>query len=129
MINVKDVYHEEYWYDYNPMIQEFGKVVIKIDDDDYQGDSRVLYHLGKVGYLNFGWGSCSGCDALQACDSIEEVQELANELEQDIIWFDCPENALKYFEEHDWEGDYTWHEKEQCIFIETVKCYLKEVLS
>ena len=53
--------------DYTSILNQFGYIVIKVDDDDYQGDSRVLYegYKDEVGYLQFGWGSCSGCDALQ----------------------------------------------------------------
>ena len=67
--------------DYQPIVDSFGNVLIQVDDADYQGDTRVLYEKdGKYGYLNFGWGSCSGCDALQACCNIEEIQELINSL-------------------------------------------------
>jgi len=62
------------WYDYTPLISYFGHIILRVDDTDYQGDSRVLYEEGeRYGYLNFGWGSCSGCDSLQACDTASEV--------------------------------------------------------
>ena len=128
MANVKNIYDENDrwgWYDYHPITNAFGMVVVQVDDNDYQGDSRILYdNNGKIGYLNFGWGSCSGCDALQACNSIDEVQELADELEDSIMWFDNAVQALNYFENHDWEGDYSWHEKEQHEFIEKCIKYL-----
>ena len=75
-IDVKELYKDESWgwYDYQPMLNAFGKVAIQVDDDAYQGDSRLLYdENGKIGVLIFGWGSCSGCDALQACGSLEVV--------------------------------------------------------
>lgn len=86
---ISDVYPDagEYGYfgvyDYGPLIESIGhEVLVKVDDDDYQGDSNVLFRRadGAFGYLNFGWGSCSGCDALQACDSYEDLESLRNSL-------------------------------------------------
>jgi hypothetical protein len=124
MKKAKEIYDEKdsyCWYDYNPMLKEFGEIVVKVDDEDYQGDSRVLYKYGdKYGWLQFGWGSCSGCDALQGCREIEEVQELMDDLKGRIVWFDNKAEASKFFEEHDWSGDYTGRDENQKEFIE--KC-------
>ena len=133
MKEAKEIYKEDLddgWFcvsNYSPMLKEFGNILVQVDDEDYQGDSRVLYEKdGKIGYLNFGWGSCSGCDALQACENINEVQNLMSGLNNEIKWFDCKADALKYFNEHDWEGDYSWHEEEQKQFIEKCKKVLSE---
>lgn len=129
-INVRNLYDEKSddysWYDYQPMVDAFGKVVIQVDDSDYQGDTRVLYdNDGRIGHLIFGWGSCSYCDALQSCDTIEEVQELCNGLQDEIKWFDTKEEALNWFETHDWEGDWTWYSYETKEYISKVIKYLK----
>jgi hypothetical protein len=128
MRTAKEIYKDKIdadWFyidNYNPMIKEFGDVLVQVDDDDYQGDTRVLYQRdGKIGYLNFGWGSCSGCDALQDCGDIGEVQELMNGLYNHIKWFDDKKQALEWFNTHDWEGDYTWHADEQQEFINECK--------
>ena len=126
-IDVKELYKDESWswYDYQPMLNAFGKVAIQVDDDAYQGDSRLLYdENGKIGVLIFGWGSCSGCDALQACDSLEEVQELCDSLQDDIKWFDDKKQALEYFTNHDWQGDYSWYQTETKEFINKCIEYL-----
>ena len=113
------------WSDYQPMLDAFGNIVVQIDDHDYQGDSRVLYdEAGRIGILIFGWGSCSGCDALQACDSIEEVQQLCDELQDDIKWFDDKNQALQWVLTHDWLGDYSWHQDETQTFIAKCVDYL-----
>ncbi len=127
-VNVKEVYKESIigWGDYQPMLNAFGKIVIQVDDCDYSGDSRVLYDdNGKIGCLIFGWGSCSGCDALQACDSLEEVQGLCDSLQNDINWFSNREEALEWFTTHDWLGDYCWHESETKEFVKKSIEYLK----
>lgn len=126
MIDVRKLYEEDIWgwSDYQPMIDAFGKVALQVDDWGYQGDTRVLYHNedGRVGHLIFGWGSCSGCDSLQACGSLDDVQELANDLENDIKWFDTVEEALHWFKTYDWEGQYSW-------FYEETKKYVKEAIA
>lgn len=117
-------------YDYYPIINDFGDILFKVDEDNYYGDSYILYGNvfgdGKYGFLNFGWGSCSGCDALQACESWEEVQELYNSLKNDIIWFDNAKEAYDWFTAHDWEGEYTTPEKKKFIRISAIM--LKTIL-
>ena len=110
--------------DYQPIIDEIGKVLIQVDDNDYQGDSRVLYEKdGKYGFLIFGWGSCSGCDALQACSSIKEVQDLIDVLLNKVKWFDSLEELKKYFSEKDWELEYSYNADETKEFIARVLQY------
>ena len=98
MKTAKELYKDKgYWYDYQPMLEEFGEILVQVDEDNYQGDSYLLYKRdNQYGFLIFGWGSCSGCDALQSCDNINEVQELMNQLYSDIKWFDSLEEVKKY---------------------------------
>lgn len=126
--NVKELYSDEWieWSDYQPMLDAFGEIVVQVDDNDYSGDSRVLYdENGKIGLLIFGWGSCCGCDALQGCNTLEEVQELCDELQAQIKWFEGKEEALEYFTYHDWEGDYSWGASETKEFVGKCIEYLK----
>lgn len=130
MKTAKEIYSEtDYYSSYTPMLEAFGEIVIRVDDNDYQGDTRVLFrencYSHSYGYLQFGWGSCSGCDALQACNNIDEVQKLMDELKDSIKWFEDEAEALKFFNEHDWEGDYSWNHLEQKKFVELCKKYLE----
>lgn len=110
---------------YQPILDSFGKIILQKDDHGYSGDSRVLYQTEQgIGYLQFGWGSCSGCDVLQACDHISEIDTLISQLRDGIKWFASPAEALAYFNEHDWGGDYSWHADEQKEFIEQAKTLL-----
>ena len=105
--------------DYTPILENIGDILLRVDDDDYQGDSRVLYAEGeRIGYLQFGWGSCSGCDALQGCDHISEIQALMKNLCDNVHWFANRAEALEWFNTHDWKGDYSWHDAEQQQFIQ-----------
>ena len=103
MKKAKELYENKgYWYDYQPMLDEFGEILLQVDDDDYQGDSFLIYKKGnKYGLLIFGWGSCSGCDALQACDNIDEVQELMDSLYDSITWFNSLQELKNYISNND----------------------------
>lgn len=77
--------------DYTPVLERLGTIVVRVDEEDYQGDSYVLYsgggeRSGTWAFLTFGWGSCSGCDALQGCESVEEVVTLLEQLRNDMRW-------------------------------------------
>jgi hypothetical protein len=118
--------------DYEPLLESFGyEITLRVDDDDYQGDSRVLFlnhDNGEYGYLNFGWGSCSGCDALQACNTLAEIEKLRDELHESIKWGSAQE-MYEYFVHHDWKSDYSWHEEKQTIFIFDATEKLREACS
>ena len=96
--------------DYTPLLESFGYTkLLQVDDNDWQGDSRLLYQDGnRYGVLTFGWGSCSGCDALQGCSTYEEVDTLRTNLHNSIIWRDGKTEMLTYMREHDWQGDYNY---------------------
>ena len=51
----KELYEEGCWYDYQPMLEEFGEILVQVDEDDYQGDSYLLYKKdNQYGFLVFG---------------------------------------------------------------------------
>ena len=133
MKHMKDVYGpSEYgWGDYEPMIKAFGDVIIQVDECDYQGDTWVVLRDedGQHGYLEFGWGSCSGCDALQACDTIDEVNELAISIYESIRWFESKDAFREWFLTHDFEGDWCWHKEEFQQFRREVNEYINKTES
>lgn len=111
-MKAKDLYPEAIeeflcLWDYQPILDLFGNIVFQFNDSDYQGDSFLLYRKDeKYGILIFGWGSCSGCDALQACTSFEDVDDLINELKDSIAWFSNKEMLCEYVKNKDWEAEY-----------------------
>lgn len=108
--------------DYSPLLESFEyEILLKVDDEDYQGDSRLIFRNGdQYGLLIFGWGSCSGCDMLQGCGSIEEMEELRATLHNDIKW-DSLEGLLNYINTKDWELDFCWHADETKKFLTQAK--------
>lgn len=120
MIDASKLWEDDYGCSsYQLIIDAMGhENLLQVDDSDYQGDTRVLFKSGaKYGWLQFGWGSCSGCDELQGCGSVGELQQLCDRLEQSVKWFDSKDDARRFFKSHDWEGDYSWHAEEQKQFI------------
>ena len=94
---------------YEDLVRTFtDQILIQVDDDDYQGDSRLLVTdaQGRFGILIFGWGSCSGCDAYQACYCSEDYWDLRNRLKDSTRWFDTSLECLRFFDNHDWEGNF-----------------------
>lgn len=119
--------HDEHGYaslDYDDLVATMPvEVVERRSFGSYQGD--LVYFVrqdGRYGFLIFGYGSCSGCDSLQAAqgyidpeyDSDEKCRErlrdvvaLRDRLEADILWQDEGKTILetvgrKIAERGDW---------------------------
>jgi hypothetical protein len=110
--------------DYSPIINSFGQVLVQVDEDDYSGDTFALLSKdGQTGFLQFGWGSCSGCDALQGCESYKELGELIENLESGIKWFDSLAEAQAYVGNNSiTRGSYFYH-------VETWSTFKNQVLA
>lgn len=92
--------------DYTELMQDIGAVIYEQSYGSYSGDTRALLKKNSLyGYLEFGWGSCSGCDALEGCVTDSDFEELRNDMAGDIIWRTKSE-MKKFLLEHDWDGDY-----------------------
>lgn len=106
------------WFDgdYGTLVDSMEvEVLVQEDFGSYQGDSMYLVAKdGRFGILKFGWGSCSGCDALQGCSTTDQLTELRDELYQSIQWGDRAE-TLRYLREHDWKGDYLGDEAQKFV--------------
>lgn len=117
------------WFsgDYNPLLESMDfEIVIKKDDDDYQGDSYVLFADAENGYgcLIFKWGSCSECDALQACKNLADIEELREKLFRSIRWGTASE-MLELFKTHDWERDWSRNGETCKEYVEACIQFLK----
>lgn len=119
---------------YSDLIDSFElDSLVEQHDDDWQGDSRYLFSDpnkdNRYGILIYGWGSCAGCDALDACDSHNERVELRDQLFDSIKWGTAKE-SLEYMNSHDWKGDYCCSEefnKSAIEFLEKIIENMEEV--
>ena len=112
---------------YEPIIKYLGKSVVEVRDDDYQGDTRVLLfdaNKNRYGFLVFGWGSCSGCDALQACENYSDIAELIEGFEKKVRWFDSLQAAKDFIcDNAKQELEFHYHATEWRIFTLGVAGY------
>lgn len=73
----------------------------------YQGDyAAILKEDDTLGFVVIGYGSCSGCDALEACNSNKEYRELLHSVIQNIYWGTQEELLSKINDEYD---DNNWY--------------------
>ena len=106
-----DEYGRLRWHpSYEQVIDHFGTVLHMTQQGSYSGDYFVVYDGGdgKRGWLAFGYGSCSGCDALQGCDTPEEVTQLVADLRKSIEWFASEEDLVAYLDGRYLEGNPKW---------------------
>lgn len=112
---------------YRDIISSFGfEILISKDENNYQGDSwYLLKDNARYGYLCFGWGSCSGCDALEACDTLAELDELRDKLLNSIIWKNSKQDMKDYFKTKWWDGEFYSDKDEFKDFLKETKTLLK----
>lgn len=114
--------------DYGPLLESFEhEILLQVDDVDYQGDSRlILKDNERYGLLIFGWGSCSGCDALRACESAEDFKDLQNSTYESIKWFSSREDIYNYIKDKDWPLEHSYHADDMKKFLEQAIELLKD---
>ena len=109
---------------YLGIMAKIGNVLLETSDDDYQGDTYALIEKNsRYGYLCFGWGSCSGCDALAGCITLMDLQDLCDRLENNVQWFDSKGELRAWLEARDWEATFEWHSGAQ-EFLPKALAYL-----
>ena len=116
---------ESTWdYDYSDLVKSISEKVnwtVEAGFNDYQGD---FFFLGEdsennIYFLPFGYGSCSGCDALQGCDSYEEIVELRDDLKRNVRQFKDINDFVTWF---NGQGRFEWWSREDIEdFIGQVK--------
>jgi hypothetical protein len=113
-----------YYGGYGTLVDSFEvETVLDKHDNDYQGDSYYLLRNGdEYGILIFGWGSCSGCDALEGAESMEDVTDLRDSLWNAITWRSFEDTAT-YVGHKDWEGEFYYYSDGGKEFIAAVRGY------
>jgi hypothetical protein len=120
------VFDEVYNYcSYGDLIDSMEtSVLVEKHDNDYQGDSYYLMKKGRLyGILIFGWGSCGGCDALEAAHGNRaEITQLRDDLWESIVWMTKPE-IRKYVNDKDIKLEWWGYSSEGPAFWKKVKDY------
>lgn len=108
--------------EYDDLVAEAGDVLVSATIGDYQGDFLYVFksHMG-YGFLVVGYGSCSGCDMLQACETLDEVEQLRVDLFDSIKWFDTVNELTDYVLNKERELNWYGYEEGWEEFKESVK--------
>jgi hypothetical protein len=108
---------------YEEIVAQLGTVVMDAAVGSYQGDIHMIVEsAGRYGYVSVSYGSCSGCDALQACESVRQLQDLCDGIEGSVKWFDSPDALAEWFSSRDWEVQVGYdYNGELKTFVEAVK--------
>lgn len=96
--------------DYRPLIDSMGHDVLLLHkDDDYSGDSRLLLRKadGRYGFMIFSWSLCGGYDAIKACKSFDDMEELRDRLAAGIVWHTTPQDMICFLMARDWPAQAT----------------------
>lgn len=86
--------------DYMPIVNHAGDVLVSHTPEAPKGDAFFLLkgHDGRFGFMVFGFGSCSGCDALQGCKTIEELDYLITALLSGVRWFQSLDDCIHFMQ-------------------------------
>lgn len=98
----------------------------------YHGDAHVLFQdqeSNAYGLLIFGFGSCSGCDALAACATLQELETLREGMCRKIWWGPSATELLDYIVTKDWKGEYSGHVRESRNFVAQVTELLARLIA
>lgn len=107
---------EDYHYfsgNYENLLESAGPTILASTHvGSYQGTLYMLLEEnGTYGYLNTYYGSCSGCDSLQAAGgNIKALAELRQRLLDEVVWYKTKAEVLAAIEQDvtvsdDWYRD------------------------
>lgn len=114
----------QYYLDYHGLLTASGLEVVEWEvTGSYQGDYVVLVRdNARYGFVVIGYGSCTGCDALEGCGGIDDVLTLCEQILQSIKWADSAEELRDHLiERADTGNDWYSHDSEVREATEKIK--------
>lgn len=105
----------ETYLDYSKLLELMDyEVLFEKSCGSYQGDLVfLLKHPEKgFGFTVVGYGSCSGCDALEACDSVSDVHDLMQTLDNHITWRESKIELAGFLAIRDKANHWHWNDDE-----------------
>ena len=132
-MNVKDFVKPEYnglpgTVSYSTLTNQLGNPLVTVSTADYSGDTYILMAntKGDFGVLTFGWGSCSGCDALEAAyHDWDALQRVADDVERSVRWYGSRAEVLDYLQSENRKFEHSWGSAEYQDFIAKAIEYLE----
>lgn len=85
------------FYEYAPIVNYLGTPVFQDGWGEWQGDAFIVIRKdSRWGFICIGYGSCTGCDALQGCHTHEELGELISNIERSVHWTDTKDQLVEW---------------------------------
>ena len=115
---------------YQSLVESYGyEILTSISLGSYQGDMLMIVGNNNRQYALFvtGYGSCSGCDALCACDVYDDDQKTIKNLEKlrenmcSGIIFSTPNELIEKLDTKDWAGEYYGGSTDSAEFREFIR--------
>lgn len=115
-------------YSYNAMVKGWGFQVVMMEPfGSYQGDYAVLLkdrdRYDRYGWVTIGYGSCSGCDTMEALDADNDedgYKEFSDRTREAIKW-DSAQGLITWLSDTIiQEGKYSWYEDGYREFVQIV---------
>lgn len=107
------------WSDYAAPLVEDWDILWEDSYDDYQGSARVLaFKQGQLRYLEWSYGSCSGCDSYEDLSEEDVEKEFKNNVMMHFENSDIFVNWLKMLASTD---DYKYKE-----FVSAISSVFKD---
>jgi hypothetical protein len=114
----------KYGPSYDDIVASWGYTIKSFDTiGSYQGDHLVLLQDNeRWGFIVIGYGSCSGCDTLQAIapwdddGDFTEVVKFAEELKTGIEWFPSRAELLTRLRSLD-KANHWWMNEEETATV------------
>ena len=102
---------------YESMVSSFCESIIySAVCGEYQGDEiYIITKAGMYGLSVVGFGSCSGCDALLACDTVDDLKELRRAIKDDVRWFSCLKEMREYIFDDETKKTNWWANDEETM--------------
>ena len=77
-----------------------------------------------------GYGSCTYCDAVRSCESLEDLKDLVNNTWRSIRWFDLTSNSFKEYEDNEiYMVQHWFHTPVGKEFFEVAKAHAKKAMA
>lgn len=107
---------------YEELLSTFEvEVLVNQSLGSYQGDYLVILRdKDHYGFLEFSYGSCSGCDSLAGCDTVEQAEEVRDGLWESVQW-KTVEEMRDFIRTRKWEDHYYHSDSEFPKFLDAAK--------
>jgi len=98
-------------------VSDFVTWTVIAGNEDYQGDYYAFGEdqKGNYYYVTTGYGSCSGCDELEACQTVEDLEKLRADIRRGVARFDSIETFVNHFKEDEWQS-FGWMGSDMKLF-------------